>query len=85
MDELTRNRIILIGFILLFGNQFVVVYTYLMAFTNNGQTLVHINLFGEQYLDALVLVITMAVSCIALVLLYQQHDRLLQNKYRVSK
>ena len=85
MNELTRNRIILIGFILLFGNQFVVVYTYLMAFANNGQTLVHINLFGEQYLDALVLVITLVVSCIALVLLYQQHDRVLQEKYRIVK
>jgi uncharacterized membrane protein len=80
MDELTRNRIILIGFILLFGNQFVVVYTYLMAFINDGEILVHINLFGEQYLDALVLVIIMAMSCVALVLLYQQHDRLSQKK-----
>jgi hypothetical protein len=56
-----------------------------MAFTNDGQTLVHINLFGEQYLDALVLIITMIVSCIALVLLYQQHDRLLQKKYQFNK
>lgn len=85
MDELTRNRIILIGFILLFGNQFVVVYTYAMAFTNEGQTLVHINLFGEQYIDALVLIITMVVSCVGLVFLYQQHDHLLQQKIRTSK
>ena len=85
MDELTRNRIILIGFILLFGNQFVVVYTYLMALSNNGQTLVHINLFGEQYLDALVILITLIISCIALVLLYQQHDRVLQKKFQSIK
>lgn len=85
MDELTRNRIILIGFMLLFGNQFVVVYTYLMAFVHDGQTLIHINLFGEQYLDALVLIITMSVSCIALVFLYQQHDQLLQKKYKIIK
>lgn len=84
MDELKRNRIILIGFILLFGNQFVVVYTYLMAFIHDGQTLVTINLFGEQYLDALVLVITIVVSSIAFVLLFQQHNRLLRKKFRLS-
>ena len=80
MDELKQNRIILIGFMLLFGNQFVVVYTYIMALIHNGQTFVHINLFGEQYLDALVLVITVGVSSIAFVLLYRQHNKLLRKK-----
>jgi hypothetical protein len=84
MDELKQNRIILIGYILLFGNQFIVVYTYVMALIHNGQTLVHINLFGEQYLDALVLVITVVVSSIAFVLLYRQHDQLLRKKIGVS-
>ena len=80
MDELTRNRIIMFGFILLFGNQFVVVYTFLMAYLNNGMTMVHVNLFGEQYFDALVLGITLFISCAALILLFQQHDRILKNK-----
>ncbi|MBU0496959.1 MAG: hypothetical protein KKG04_03280 [Candidatus Thermoplasmatota archaeon] len=78
MNELTRQRIILIGFLLLFGNQFVVVYTYLMAYLHNGATLVHVNLFGEQYLDAIVLGITIFISCSAFYLLYQQHTQILK-------
>jgi hypothetical protein len=77
MNELTRQRIILFGFLLLFGNQFVVVYTFVMAYLHNGATLVHVNLFGEQYLDAIVLGITVLISGCAFYLLYQQHAQVL--------
>ena len=72
MKELNKHRITMIGFILLFANQFVVIYTYLNAYMGNGKTVVYINLLGEQYFDALVITIVLVTSTIALILFLKQ-------------
>ena len=85
MNELNRHRITLIGFIALFVNQFVVVYTYLGAYFNGGKTTVYINLMGEQYFDALVIVSVFLVSSIALIFFYKQHQVILDMKSKMSQ
>ena len=78
INKINKSRIMLIGFSLLFVNQFTLIYTYLNAYFNGGKTMVCINLQGEQYLDALVLAIVLIISLIALVIIYRQHLALLK-------
>ena len=84
MNELNRHRITLIGFILLFANQFVVIYTYFGAYFNGGKTTVYINLLGEQYVDAFVIVSVFLVSSIALIFFYKQHQVILERQNKLS-
>ena len=80
MKELNKHRITMIGFLMLFAYQFVVIFSYLNAYTGNGKTVVHINLLGEQYFDALVITIVLATSTIALILFYKQHQVILSKE-----
>ena len=83
MNDLNRHRITLLGFFLLFANQFVVIYTYLNAYLNGGKTTVYINLFGEQYADAFVILSVFLISSIALIFFYKQHQVILENQNRL--
>ena len=85
MNELNKHRITLIGFTLLFANQFVVMYTYLGAYFNGGKTTVYINLLGEQYFDALVIISVFLVSSIALIFFYKQHQVILEMRNKLSQ
>ena len=85
-DRIKNKLLVIPGYIIGLSCLLLVTYrTFIAFFSESKSVLIHINRFGEQYLDLVALVVIWIISLIGLIILLYMLKEERENKKRKSK
>jgi len=79
-----EQTMIVTGLLFLFGHSLSLYVFFLQAFFNNNKTLLHINLYGEAWIEFIVIPVTMcfgiwSIIQVARIMKREKHDRICES------